>query len=178
MTLSPHHAHPAPSILPEPSPPTPAACKHPANDRPACKATTKSGEACSAAAGPSGYCPFHDPERSDAMAESRAAGGRARSKPAAAVDADAPDLPVAKASDIVALIGDTIARVRKGSLDPRIANTIGYLSSVALRGIEVGELEERLARLESVIDSRSTGHGLGSFDRRISLNHTAKGEYE
>jgi hypothetical protein len=112
------------------------------------------------------------------MAESRAAGGRARSKPAAAVEADAPDLPVAKASDIVALIGDTIARVRKGFLDPRIANTIGYLSSVALRGIEVGELEERLVRLESVIDSRSTGHGLGSFDRRISLKHTAEGEHE
>ncbi len=176
MTLSPQHAHPAPSILHEPAPPTPAASRHTATDRPACKAITRSGDPCSAAAGASGYCPFHDPERSEAMAESRAAGGRARSKPAAAVEADAPDLPVARASDIVALIGDTIARVRKGALDPRIANTIGYLSSVALRGIEVGELEERLARLESVVDCRNAVHGKGAFDRRIFTNPSCQGE--
>jgi hypothetical protein len=178
MAPAPAREPSTPSIQAEPAPPTPAASKHPANPRPTCKAITRSGDPCSAAAGPNGFCSFHDPERADAMAESRAAGGRARSKPAAAVDADAPDLPVAKASDIVALIGDTIARVRKGSLDPRIANTIGYLSSVALRGIEVGELEERLARLESVMDSRSAGHGPRAFDRRIGLNHTTEGEHE
>jgi len=47
------------------------------------------------------------------------------------------------------LLADTINRVRKGQLDPKIASTIGYLAGVLLRSIEVSELEERTRSLES-----------------------------
>ncbi len=41
--------------------------------------------------------------------------------------------------------------VRTGRLDPRIANTVGYLAGVLIRAFEAGELQERLAALESVV---------------------------
>lgn len=167
---------PVPPPPAELSPPTPPASRQGAPTGAVCSATTRSGAPCAAAAGHNGFCSFHDPELTQVMADSRAAGGRARSKAAATVDADSPDLPVATASDIVALIADTISRVRKGTLDPRVANTIGYLSSVAIRGLEVGELERRLEHLESVVQSQSRGIERGAFAKRIAPNAPTSGE--
>lgn len=157
----------------DPSPPAASRSVHTA--KPRCQASTRSGAPCAGVGGESGFCSFHDPALADVMAESRVAGGRARSKPAATVDIDAPDLQVESAADVVALIGDTINRVRKGTLDPRVANTIGYLSSIALRGIEVGELEERLARLETAVNVPGTRLGQGVFDRRVGKHHADGG---
>jgi hypothetical protein len=49
------------------------------------------------------------------------------------------------------LLADSINRLRRGQLDPRVANAIGYLTSVLLKALESGEIEDRLAHLESVI---------------------------
>jgi hypothetical protein len=50
--------------------------------------------------------------------------------------------------DVTSFLAGTISRVRKGSLDVRIANAVGYLAGVLLKALEVGKLEDRLARLE------------------------------
>ena len=38
--------------------------------------------------------------------------------------------------------------LRRGQLDPRVANAMGYLTSVLLRSLEQGPIEERLAKIE------------------------------
>jgi len=51
----------------------------------------------------------------------------------------------------VALLGQTINQVRRGEVEPKVANAIGYLSSAVLSALEVGDLEERLADLETIV---------------------------
>ena len=67
--------------------------------------------------------------------------------------------------DISALLGDSINRLRRGELDPKVANAVGYLSSVLLRALEQGPVEERLARLEAVLGKNDAG-GSVIFDFR------------
>ena len=51
-------------------------------------------------------------------------------------------------TEICDLLGETIGQVRCGQLDPRIANSVGHLTGILLRGLEQAQLEERLARVE------------------------------
>jgi hypothetical protein len=134
-----------------------------------CTAAKPGGERCEAVCRQgTDHCSFHTPEFGALMRDARVAGGSARAKPAAAVGADVPDVEIATAAQIVALLGDTINRVRRGGLDPKIANAVGYLAAIALRGIEVGGLEERLAHIESVVCSAGAEPGGGLFGKRIS----------
>lgn len=55
---------------------------------------------------------------------------------------------------MVRLIGETISQVRRGEIDPRIANAIGYLSGVALRAREQGDLEDRMTKLEEEVERK------------------------
>ena len=52
----------------------------------------------------------------------------------------------------MALLSDTISQVRRGDIDPRVANAVGYLSGIALKAREQGELNDRLSRLEKTVD--------------------------
>ncbi|HEX2837183.1 MAG TPA: hypothetical protein VHN77_03545 [Phycisphaerales bacterium] len=75
------------------------------------------------------------------------------------------------ARDVCGLLSETIHDVRTGRVDPRIANTVGYLASVLVRALEVGELEERLAALEGavragcLVSASSFHHDLPGGDR-------------
>jgi hypothetical protein len=142
-----------------------------------CTAAKPGGERCEAVcrAGTE-FCSFHDPDLAEVMRDSRAAGGRARNKPAAVVDGQCPDMPVGSAADIVALLADTINRVRRGTLDPKIGNVVGYLTSVAIRCLEVGQLEDRLAHLEGVISSTRGDDDSGVFDNRIGIDEANEGD--
>ena len=53
--------------------------------------------------------------------------------------------------DIVDLMEDVINRVRQGTLDIRVANTIGYLAGVSQKAIKETEVEERLKRIEEIL---------------------------
>jgi hypothetical protein len=48
--------------------------------------------------------------------------------------ADAPDIKITDCRDVVKLISETINEVRRGQIDPRIANAVGFLASVLIRG--------------------------------------------
>jgi len=65
--------------------------------------------------------------------------------------------------DVKTLLGDTINKVRRGELDPRIANTVGYLAAILIRAIDVTELEQRVAQLEAAATPRNALRG-GAFD--------------
>jgi hypothetical protein len=57
-------------------------------------------------------------------------------------------------------IGGLINRLRRGQLDPRVANAMGYLASVLLKALDQ-RLEERLAHLEAVISGKGETESQG-----------------
>lgn len=115
-----------------------------------CQAKKADGSRCQAAALPgSDFCFFHDPLKAGERREAQALGGRQNKMKT--LDNDAPDLDVKDCQDVVRLISETINQVRKGQIDPRVANAVGYLANVLIRAVEQGEMEKRLAEIESVV---------------------------
>jgi len=115
-----------------------------------CRAKTPDGSSCQAAAlSGSDFCFFHDPDRADERQAARSFGGsRNRMK---TLSADVPDVKVESCQDVVKLIGETINQVRKGQLDPRAGNAIGYLANVLIKAYEQGSLEKRIEDLEAAV---------------------------
>ncbi len=97
----------------------------------------------------SDYCFTHDPAKADERRAARQAGGRVGK--AQVLPSGTPDVPLGSVADLLALLGETINQVRRGDLDPKVANTVGYLSGTLLRALEVGDLETRLAKLEAAV---------------------------
>lgn len=64
-----------------------------------------------------------------------------------------PNHAIKSAQDVVSLLSESVSQVRRGEIDPRIANAIGYLSGMILKAREQSELEERLNNLESALES-------------------------
>ena len=114
-----------------------------------CRATTNAGERCKAVAMTDGLCALHaDPERAVKMG--RMSGQARRSKH----PDPQPELemtPPQSAQEVRNALGQFMADVRAGRLDPKVASTLGYLASVLLKSIEVADVEERLAALEKVV---------------------------
>ncbi len=124
------------------SPTAATQCRHVKPDQTRCRAHVVHG---------SHFCFFHDP---DLVAEREAArrnGGRERSRRAAVLPGDTPDRPLASAADVTGLLAETINQVRRGEIDPRISNAVGYLAGILLKAKEKDEMEQRLARLESIV---------------------------
>lgn len=121
--------------------------------KPSCQAMKPDGSCCQAAALPgSGFCFFHDPARAEDRRAAQSFGGsQNRMKTLAA---DAPDVKVADCRDVVILISQTINQVRKGQVDPRVANAVGYLANILIKAVEQGELEGRLAEVEALVKAR------------------------
>ena len=115
-----------------------------------CRHKRSDGEKCRAnATARSGFCFFHDPDRAADRLEAQRAGGL-RNK-ASSLSANTPDRDLKNAGDVIALLGTTINQVRRGQVDPRVANSVGYLSGILLKALEVGALERRVSDLEVAI---------------------------
>ncbi len=120
----------------------------------ACEAVKLDGSRCQAAALPgSDFCFFHDPSKAGERRDAQALGGRQNRMKT--LDAAAPDVKVEDCGDVVALISVTINQVRKGVIDPRVANAVGYLANVLIKAFEQDELETRIERLEALFRGRS-----------------------
>ncbi len=116
-----------------------------------CQAVKPDGTRCQAAKLPgSDYCFFHDPSLAAERRAAQSAGG-SRIKTLAA---DAPDVMVGDTRDVVKLIEATVNQVRRGQVDPRVANSVGYLAAILLRAVEQGTLEGKVAELEAIIKAR------------------------
>jgi len=53
--------------------------------------------------------------------------------------------------DLQRLLVETINQVRRGDLDPDVANSIGNLSGVLVRALVQGDVEDRLQKIEALI---------------------------
>lgn len=118
-----------------------------------CKASNRAGSRCEAAAlEGSDFCFFHDPSRAAERREAQTLGGqRNRMK---TLDPAIPDVKFESSAQVVTLLSDTINQVRKGDIDPRIGNTVGYLANLLIKALEQNELETRINRLEALFENR------------------------
>jgi len=115
-----------------------------------CQALKPDGSHCQAAALPgTDFCFFHDPTRAEDRREAQSLGGRQNKMKT--LDPAAPDVTIEDCQDVVLLISETINQVRKGQIDPRVANAVGYLANVLIRALEQGEMEKRLNELEAIV---------------------------
>jgi hypothetical protein len=138
-----------------------------------CEFRKKNGERCSADVqmGKS-LCVFHDPATASEGSRARRAVGLKRNRPATVLPPDTPEVALENESDVSVLLTDSINQLRRGQLDPRVANGVGYLASVLLRSLEQGVMERRIAKLESslgliripLIQSDSQGQATRSDD--------------
>jgi hypothetical protein len=118
-----------------------------------CIATKLDGSKCEAAALPdSEFCVFHDPSRAAERRVAQSRGGQGNRMKTLA--AGTPDVKVENSRDLLALMNMTISQVRTGIIDPRIANTIGYLADITMRLSKQNELEERIKKLENLLIHR------------------------
>lgn len=100
------------------------------------------------------FCFFHDPEKSAERAAAQRTGGLKNKL--AVLPATAPDARLFDSRDVIKLMTETINQVRRGEVDPKIANAVGYLGGLILRALHDGEIEKRLAVLETAIKTQRT----------------------
>jgi hypothetical protein len=96
------------------------------------------GQPCAAQAlAGSAQCFFHstDAEHKRQRRRGRRTDGVARRHRAAALPPSTPDPPLTSVADILSLPEEAANAVRLGALEPRQANRVGYLCSVALNGL-------------------------------------------
>jgi len=102
------------------------------------------------------FCFFHSPAKTQERRQARRAGGVSRSRRVTVLPPDTEARRLKSPTDVCDLLGDTINQVRCGLMDSRIATTVGYLAGTLLRGLEHGQLDDRLTRIEAnlgIIDS-------------------------
>jgi hypothetical protein len=94
------------------------------------------------------FCFSHDPQSREAKLEAVRKGGSAKE-----VELEYPLqlIHISNPRDAVYLLARTIDEVRSGELDPRIANTIGYLAGHLIRAFEVAEVNEKAEQAKGLI---------------------------
>lgn len=115
-----------------------------------CKAKLKSGKPCPNAASETNYCFVHDPGRGKERAEARKRGGERRRVPHVA-DSSAVKTPIRDVPGVMQLLDvaaiDTLAQENSAQRTKAlVAVTLAYF-----RGLEVGEIEQRLEAIEQAL---------------------------
>ena len=97
------------------------------------------------------WCWNHHPTNSRARAVARRRGGQNRRR----VVGDSPkQLELRSAATILALLELAVRGTLAQENSLQRSRTLGYLAGQALKAIEVGELEQRLEAMESVLGAR------------------------
>lgn len=119
-----------------------------------CNATKADGHPCNSSRLKDGdFCLMHSPEHAAEVAEARRLGGLRRRREVAVTGAYDID-GLENVSSIRRLI--EIAALDTLGLENSVsrARTLAYLAQVALKALEVGALESRLAMVEQAVNSR------------------------
>jgi hypothetical protein len=120
-----------------------------------CRSVKSDGSPCRAKAlHGSNHCFFHDPESAPEREAARILGVQERSRKAAVLPEDTPNARLTSAADITGLLSETINQVRRGELGPHVSNAVGYLAAILLKAKQQDEVEQRVARLESILHSK------------------------
>lgn len=114
-----------------------------------CKHILLDGSQCNAwALTDKQFCFSHDPQSREAKLEAVRKGGAAKE-----IELEYPLqlIHISTPRDVVLLLAETINEVRAGELDPKIANTIGYLAGHLTRAFEVAEVNEKANQTKELI---------------------------
>jgi len=115
-----------------------------------CQATNRRGEPCQAyAVKGSSFCFWHSPERAHERKEASSAGGRARHGRSVAVAGE--PVRLASLSDVVSLLEQAVSDVLVLENSIQRARCLGYLCGVAVKALEVSDIEQRIVRLEEQV---------------------------
>jgi hypothetical protein len=123
-----------------------------------CKGTRADGQPCGMPPmADSAFCWSHDPANADAAAEARRVGGLRRKKEGTVASAYSFG-GLESVHDIRRLLD--IAVVDTLSIENSIqrSRALAYLAQMALRALEVGEVQDRLQVLEGLVLGRRTFH--------------------
>jgi len=128
----------------------------------------ETGELCRAAPlHDSEFCLMHSPEHAQEVQESRRLGGLRRKREATlsgAYDFEALDTVAGIRRIVEVAVLDTLGMENSISRN----RTLAYLAQIALRTLEVGDLEERIIALEQVIRGKQAHQPL-AFNSEPSL---------
>jgi hypothetical protein len=141
-----------------------------------CAFKTTTGEPCRAAPlRDNDYCLMHSPEHAKDVQEARRLGGLRRKR----------EVTLSGAYDFESL--STVEGIRR-LVEVAVMDTLGmensiarnrtlaYLAQVALRTLEVGELEQRLAFLEQLVRPQNIQHAPPIFDVEARMIETDEKE--
>jgi hypothetical protein len=147
-------------------------------ERQQCEVTKPDGTRCRARVLPGDTRCFAHSERTRQQREAgRRAGGRERSRRLTVLPADTPDLELRTVGDVTLALAATINQVRKGAIDAKVANAVGYLTSVLLRALEGDDLARQLAELRAELEQMKGGsHGGDSGDTGTGGGAVAGGD--
>jgi hypothetical protein len=118
----------------------PNRCQFRKQDGKPCGANAQSGKK---------FCVFHDPSKAEDGRRARREGGINRTRTAVVLPPQTPTVPLRNQLEIATFLAETINQVRRGELDARTANTLGFLANTLSRVLDQGETEDRLARIEA-----------------------------
>lgn len=113
-----------------------------------CQATRKDGNPCRAPAGPNGLCVGHRPGAQ--AARSRGGHNHARH---VRLEKLAPPRLIA----LYSRLEDVLDGLGSGTIPPSRGTAMASVASVMIRALSVGELEERVRKLEGVAGGRGNG---------------------
>lgn len=83
----------------------------------------------------------------------------------AVVETPLQEITINTPTDIVKLLSQTIVEVRSGTLDPRIANTIGFLAGHLVRAFELAVVDSKTEEVKALITHKvSTAVRKGLYD--------------
>ena len=117
-----------------------------------CHFRKKNGKSCGADAQiEKDLCVFHDPAKAADGRRARRAGGINRSQSTIRLPPQTPDIPLRTTGDISRLLAESINQVRRGQLDVRAANTVGFLAGILLKALEQSRVEDGLTHLEAIL---------------------------
>lgn len=107
---------------------------------------------CNANAMQNGYCYKHNPDISEDEKRANARQGGLNRR--VSILSPLKPIKLEGVTDIKHLLADTIARVRDGSLDVKIANCLGVLSGQFIKAVEAETIETRVEQIERIIIER------------------------
>jgi hypothetical protein len=120
-----------------------------------CKSVKADGRRCAAnAMTGSVFCFFHDPTKGNERQAARRNGGIERSRQIAVLPPETPDREIRKVPDVAELLVETVNLVRRGQLDPKVANSIANLAGIIIKALQIGTLEGRITSLEAILKNR------------------------
>jgi hypothetical protein len=106
--------------------------------------------------------------------EARQLGGHHSRKPVVVLPPTTPDLPLSKVDDVLAMLMETANEVRRGQIDARVANTVAFIASVALRAMSVArprghaEVPEMHATYRKALESPEARRLLQQLDEALA----------